>query len=237
MAKHIRIEAGEGGGFKAYLALPASGGAARPAVIVLQEIFGVNPGIRAIADRFAAQGYLAAAPDLFWRAEPGLALDPEVPAERDRAFGLMRGAKIDDAIADIEATIRALRARADCDGRVGIVGYCWGGLLAFLSAARTDVTTSVGYYGGGIDQRLGEAHAIARPLMLHFGEADAYIPPASIAAIVAALADKAQPSVYTYPGADHAFARVGGAHRDEGAAALADERTAAFLARHLGPGA
>ncbi len=223
------IDALGGGVFDAYVA--GERAAPRPAIIVLQEIFGVNAGIRAVADRFAAAGYLAAAPDLFWRAGVGVVLDPELAADHERAFALMRGAKIDDAIADIEAVIRAVRARPDCNGRVGIVGYCWGGLLTFLAAARTDADAFVGYYGGSIDQRLGEAHAIARPLMLHFGAADSYIPPAAVAAIEAALAGKAD--VYSYAGADHAFARVGGAHRDGAAAALADQRTADFFARHL----
>ena len=146
---------------------------------------------------------------------------------------MMRATPIAKAIADIDATIRALRARPDCDGQIGVVGYCWGGLLAYLVAARLDARACVSYYGGAIDKHLNESHAIARPLMLHFGGEDAHIPPEARAAITAALGANPHVRMHIYPGADHAFAREGGAHRDEAAAAEADARTEAFFAEHL----
>ena len=227
----MRIEGLEGGTFDAYAA--GAGQGRRAGIIVLQEIFGVNAGVRAKADHFALGGYLAVAPDMFWRHGPDIELDPENEAERGRAFALMQASSIDDAVRDIEATLRAMRAHPDCDGQVGVIGWCWGGMLAYLAAARTDARACVGYYGVGIENRLGEAHAIARPLLLHFGEADPYSSPPVLAAIRAGLAGNAHATVHSYPGAGHAFARAGGAHRDEAAASLADVRTDAFFAQHL----
>lgn len=223
----------EGGEFDAYVV--DVGEAPRPAVIVLQEIFGVNAGIQAKADHWAQAGYLAAAPDLFWREGRGIMLNPEVPDDFQRAFKLMQATPLDGAVADIEAMIQALRSRADCNGSVAVVGYCWGGLLAFLAATRTNASACVSYYGGMIEKHLNEARAIARPLMLHFGEKDAYIPAEAQRAIAEALGANPHVTIHGYPGADHAFAREGGAHRDEAAAALADARTDAFFAEHVGP--
>lgn len=231
MSETIEI-ATEGGEFEAYIA--GVGEVPRPAVIVLQEIFGVNAGIRAKADHWARAGYLSAAPDLFWREGSGIVLDPEVPEDFQRAFKLMQATPLDGAVADIAAMIEAVRVRADCNGSVGVVGYCWGGLLAYLAATRTSASACVSYYGGTIDKHLNEARAVARPLMLHLGEADAYIPANAQRAITDALGHNPHVSVHIYPGADHAFAREGGAHRDEAAAALADARTDAFFAEHLG---
>jgi len=231
MSETVEI-ATEGGEFDAYVV--GASETPRPAVIVLQEIFGVSAGIRAKADHWANAGYLASAPDLFWREGRGITLDPEVPEDFQRALGLMQATPIDGAVADIEAMIQALRARADCNGMVGIVGYCWGGLLAYLAATRTNASGCVSYYGGTIDKHLNEARAVARPLMLHIGEADAYIPANAQRAIVDALGSNPHVRVHIYPGADHAFARAGGAHRDEAAATLADARTDAFFAEHLG---
>lgn len=170
MGKTIEINTLDGSSsFSAYCAEPAAAPSA--AIIVIQEIFGINPGIRQKCDDWAAKGYLAVAPDLFWRLEPGIELDPDVESEMQQAFGLF--GKFDQAlgIQDIEATIRATRALAG-GGKVGAVGYCLGGRLAFMTATRTDIDASVGYYGVGIDGLLGESHAIARPLLLHIPTAD-----------------------------------------------------------------
>jgi carboxymethylenebutenolidase len=227
------------GDFAAYVAQPA--GQPRAAIIVIQEIFGVNAGIRQKCDRLAADGYLCVAPDLFWRMAPGVALDPDVPEELARAFDLFtaygaRGGS-DESIFDIEATIRAIRHGAVGNSpvaKVGCVGYCLGGLIAYKVAARTDIDASVGYYGVMIDQLLGESHAIAHPLMLHIATNDHFVGPDAQAAMHAGLDAHPKVTLYDYPGLDHGFATEMGDRRDDAGATLADSRTADFFAKHLG---
>ncbi len=228
----IDIETLEGDGrFKAYMAEPET--PAKAAIIVIQEIFGVNAGIRRKCDRLAADGYLALAPDLFWRIEPGIELDPDVEPEFKRALGFLGQFDQDLGVADLEATIRHVRSALGVP-RVGVVGYCLGGRLAFMVAARTDADASVGYYAVGIPELLREKHAIARPLMLHLAGADHFVPPEAQAAIHAGLDDHPKVTLHDYPGEDHGFATEVGARRSEAAAQLADSRTAAFFAEHLG---
>ncbi|MCW3834896.1 dienelactone hydrolase family protein [Sphingomonas canadensis] len=228
----IRIDTIDGSGsFDAYCAEPA--GTPRGAIVVIQEIFGVNPGIRQKCDKWADAGYLAIAPDLFWRLQPGIQLDPDVPEEFQQALGWMGKFDQDAGIRDIEATIRAARTRAG-GAKVGVVGYCLGGRLAFMTAARTDADASVGYYGVGIDGLLGEKHAIARPVLLHVPTADHFVGPEAQAAIHAGLDDHPQVTLFDYPGEDHGFAAEMGKRRSEAAAQLADSRTAEFFASHLG---
>lgn len=228
----MRIETLDGeGSFEAYRATPAE--PPRAAIIVLQEIFGVNPGIRRKCDRWAEAGYLALAPDLFWRIEPGIQLDPDVKPEFERALRLMGQFDQDAAIRDIEATIRAARAALGGAGKVGCVGYCLGGRLAFMTATRTDIDASVGYYGVGIDNLLDEKHAIARPVMLHIPEEDHFVDKAAQRRMHEGLGDQPRVTLYDYPDEDHGFATEMGARRSDAAARLADERTAAFFAEHL----
>ena len=217
--------------FGAYVAHPA--GTPRAAIIVIQEIFGVNPGIRQKCDKLAAEGYLAVAPDLFWRLEPGVETDPDVPAEFERAIGMMGQFDQDAGIRDIEATIHHIRRTLGVS-KVGCVGYCLGGRLAFMTAARTDIDASVGYYGVGIDGLLGEKHAIAHPVMLHIPTADGFVPRETQAAMHAGLDDHPKVTLHDYEGLDHGFATETGQRRNEDAATLADSRTAAFFAEHLG---
>jgi carboxymethylenebutenolidase len=219
------------GSFAAYRADPA--GTPRAAIVVIQEIFGVNAGIRRKCDTLAEAGYLAIAPDLFWRFAPGVELDPDIAPEMSRALELMGQLDQDAAIADIEATIRAARAALPDGGKVGVVGYCLGGRLAFMTAARTDVDASVGYYGVGIDGLLGEKHAIARPVLLHVPEEDHFVDKAAQARMHAGLDDHRKVTLHDYPGEDHGFATEFGARRSNEAATLADTRTADFFAEHL----
>lgn len=223
---------GDDGEFHAYRAMPA--GTPKAAIVVIQEIFGVNAGIRRKCDTLAEAGYLAIAPDLFWRLEPGIELDPDIKPEFERALELMGQFDQDKGIADIEATIRAARSELGEDGKVGVVGYCLGGRLAFMTAARTDVDASVGYYGVGIDGLLGEKHAIAHPVLLHVPEEDHFVDKDAQAAMHAGLDDHPKVTIYDYAGEDHGFATEFGTRRSDASATLADERTAAFFAEHLG---
>ncbi|WP_380784650.1 dienelactone hydrolase family protein [Sphingomonas sp. R86521] len=231
MTATITIDTLDGSGrFSAYIAKPQT--EAKAAIVVIQEIFGVNAGIRRKCDTLAEAGYLAIAPDLFWRLEPGIELDPDIESEFKQALGYLGTFDQDSGIADIEATIRTARSHVD-GGKVGVVGYCLGGRLAFMTAARTDADASVGYYGVSIDGLLGEKHAIANPVLLHIPEEDHFVDKAAQAAIHAGLDDHPKVTLYDYPGVDHGFATEFGTRRSDAAATLADERTAVFFAEHL----
>jgi carboxymethylenebutenolidase len=214
----------------AYVARPS--GSPRAAIIVIPEIFGINEGIRRKADSWAAKGYLAVAPDIFWRFAPGVELNPDVEAELQEAFGYFGQFDPDLGVQDIEAAIQWIR-RSEGVAKVGCAGYCLGGRLAYMAAARTDIDASVGYYGVMIDQMLGESQAIARPLMLHIPTADHFVGPEAQAAIHAGLDGHPRVTLHDYDGLDHGFAAEMGDRRDEAGAALADGRTEAFLAEHL----
>jgi carboxymethylenebutenolidase len=219
------------GAFSAYVARPSQ--APTAAVVVIQEIFGVNAVMREITDGLAGQGYLAICPDLFWRIEPNIDITDQSEAEWKRAFELFNTFDVDAGVRDIQATIDAVRKDPACNGKVGAVGFCLGGLLAFLTAARTDIDASVSYYGVGIDSRLAEADRITRPLMMHIAEEDGFVPKAAQAQIIAALKTRRDVEIFTYPSRDHGFARTGGQHYDAAAAQTAGERSLAFFKRSL----
>jgi len=229
-AKQISIPTPDGP-FAGYLATPTSGRA--PGIVVIQEIFGVNQVMRDIADGLAAHGYFALVPDLFWRLEPGVQLTDKTDAEWQRAFGLMNRFDADTGVKDIEAAIDTLRGREGCTGKAGAVGYCLGGLLAYLAAARTNIDASVGYYGVNIHEKLGEAKSIQKPLMLHIAAKDQFVPPEAQKKIVDGLGANPHVTLHVYPEMDHAFARAGGAHYDKACADLANGRTATFFRQHL----
>ena len=235
MGEMVKISAlGEDALFPAYMAAPA--GPAKAAIIVVPEIFGVNAGIRQKCDRLSADGYLAVAPDIFWRFAPGVELNPDVEAELQEAFGYFQQYDANDGVKDIEAVIHAIRGGLAGQGpiqKVGCVGYCLGGRLAYMAAARTDISAAVGYYGVMIDQMLNESHAIANPLMLHIPTADHFVGPAAQAAIHAGLDHHPKVTLHDYIGLDHGFATEMGDRRDDAGAQLADSRTAAFFAQHL----
>ena len=232
MSETISISTLEDDGrFDAYLARPE--GEPRAAVVVIQEIFGVNEGIRRKCDHLAEDGYLAVAPDLFWRLRPGVELDPDIEDQFQEALGLMGRFDQDRGVRDIEATIRHIRDELSV-AKVGAVGYCLGGRLAYMVAARTDSDATVGYYAVGIDQLLREKHAIANPLMLHIPTADHFVDAATQAKMHEGLDDHPKVTLHDYPGLDHGFATEMGKRRNEEGAQLADARTAEFFARHLG---
>jgi carboxymethylenebutenolidase len=230
---YVEIPTLDGNGhFNAWLAKPE--GSPKGAIIVIQEIFGVNEGIRRKADHWASLGYIGVAPDLFWRLEPGVELDPDVPEQFQQAIGLMQRFDQDKGIADIEAVIRDARARLPGGGKVGAVGYCLGGRLAFMTSSRTDVDASVAYYGVGLEGLMGEKHAIARPLLLHIAGADHFVTPDKQQLIHEGLDDHPRVTIHDYPGEDHGFAAEMGKRRSQAAAALADSRTEAFFVEHVG---
>lgn len=231
MAETIRIPTLEGDGtFPAYVARPE--GTPRAAIIVIQEIFGVNPGIRRKADHWASLGYLAVAPEVFWRQAEGINLDSDVPAEFQQALDFMMKHDFDAGICDVEATIHWIRREAGVE-KVGLVGFCMGGKVAYQAATRTDIDASVGYYGVGIADMLNESHAIARPLMLHIPTNDHFVPADQQKAMHDELGPNRHVTLHDYVGLDHGFAAEMGSRRDDAAAQLANSRTEAFFAENL----
>jgi len=227
----IKIETPDGA-FQAYIARPAQSPA--PAVVVIQEIFGVNAVMRQFADDLAAAGYLAICPDLFWRIEPGIDITDQSEAEWKKAFELYNAFDVDLGVKDIAATLAKVRTDPGCSGKAGAVGFCLGGLLAFLTATRTDSDASVAYYGVGIEKYVGEADKLAQPVLVHIAEEDQFVPKEAQAVVLNGLKNHPQVEVHTYPGRDHAFARPGGEHYDETAAKLANGRTLTFFKANLG---
>jgi carboxymethylenebutenolidase len=217
------------GNFSAYLACPTA--AIAPAVVVNQEIFGINADMRETCQELAAQGFIAICPDLFWRQEPGVELSHL--SDWPRALALYQAFDRAKGVADIAATLHAARSLPGASGKVGVMGYCLGGLMTFLTAARCGADAAVAYYGAETDQYVSEGPGITAPLLIHLAEEDEFISKDAQKAIIDALAAHPLVEVHRYPGCKHAFARHGGTHFDAQAAALANGRTQAFLARHL----
>jgi len=220
------------GSFAAYVAAP-KGKASAPGILVIQEIFGVNQVMRGICDDLAGQGYLAMCPDLFWRQQPGIQITDKTEAEWKRAFELFQGFDQNKGAQDLVASLAHLRKLPGCSGKAGSVGYCLGGKMAYYMATRSDADCSVSYYGVGIQDVLGEAGKIKKPLLMHIAAEDQYVPPEAQAKIKQGLAANGNVTIHVYEGCDHAFARVGGAHWNAAAAKLANDRSAAFFKKHL----
>jgi carboxymethylenebutenolidase len=217
-------------GFGGYLALPPLGHG--PGLLLWQEIFGVNAHIRAVAEQYALDGFVVLAPDIFWRSAPRVELGYE-GTDRQQAMALMQAYAPDHASADIDTAVRALRARTEVGGaKVGSIGYCMGGRLAFQTAASTDVDAAVPYYGGGIHMQLERARTIRCPMQFHFAERDDHIPMSAVQAVTDAMAGK-QAEVHLYPGAMHGFNCWARASYHAPSAALAHGRATAFLAQML----
>jgi len=216
------------GSFYAYLAEPAVLPA--PAIVVIQEAFGVNEDLRATCDELAAKGFIAVCPDLYWRQEPMLQLS--ATADWPRAFALYQALDIDKAVADVQAAVDQTRELKNCTGKVGVTGFCLGGLLTYLAAVRGGVDAGVSYYGGRTEEFLGEGPRLRGPLMMHLGEQDEYISQSAQNAIRTELVPRGV-EIHSYPGCSHAFARHQGEHYDAGAAAQANARTVAFLQEYL----
>lgn len=230
----VTINAHNGGTFGAYLATPANLTDKAPAIIVVQEIFGVNNDVRKKCDDWAAKGYIAIAPDLFWRQQPGVQLNTLDEAEWKQAFGYLQGFDVDLGVEDIKSTLAYMRGQPNCTGAVGTVGYCLGGRLTYLTATRSDATCNVSFYGVTIENYLAEAANIKNPLLMHLAEEDKFVSKAAQQQIKDGVAANPQVTVHSYAGVDHAFTRLNGDHYDADAAALANGRTTEFFAKHLG---
>jgi carboxymethylenebutenolidase len=229
----ITIQASDGAGsFSAYLLEPK----AKPAgvVVLIQEVFGVNQAMRDIAAWVADIGFVAVCPDLFWRIEPGIDITDKTEAEWKKAFELF--GKFDQAkgIADLKATVASARTLQGANGRVGTMGYCLGGRLAFMMAEQSDTDVNVSYYGVGLDNLLGDLGKVTKPLIVHIADKDEFFPPEGRAKVVAAVKGHRHIGCHVYPDADHAFARMGGVHWDGRSAAIANGRSAEALVAALG---
>ena len=232
MATNIAIPTVDNAGeVPAYLARPS--GIPKGAIIVIQEVFGVNSGIVKKTDDWAAKGYLAVAPDVFWRQEPGVELDSDVPEQFQQAIKLMMGHDFDRGLEDLKAVLAWLRNEVP-GTKTGLVGYCMGGKIAYQMAAHSDIEASVGYYGVGIDQMLDDAAGITGQLLLHIPTADGFVPAEAQKAMHKGLKGNAHVTLHDYAGLDHGFADTFGARRDAAGADLADSRTEAFFAHYLG---
>jgi carboxymethylenebutenolidase len=230
MNDHVTIK-GRDGEFSAYIARPKALPA--PAVVVLHEVFGVNADIRNTCDELAGQGFMAVAPDLFWRQEPNVDLSVTSDADWQHGLRLYQAYDRDLGVRDVADTIKAVAKLPGCTGKVAVLGYCLGGLMTYLTAVRSNVDAAVVYHGGDTEKYLGEVDGLHSPLVMHLGEEDEFIAKPAQAAIKAALAGKPNVTIYSYPGQRHAFSRHGGAHYDATAAALAHERTYQFLHQYL----
>jgi carboxymethylenebutenolidase len=227
----LTIKSFDGGEVDAYMALPATGYG--PGIVVLQEIFGVNQYMRDVCDWYAAHGFVAICPDLFWRQERGIQLTDKSEAEWQKAFELYQGLDEAKAVEDSAAAADFLRTHSTCSGRVGAVGFCLGGNLAWLLSVRFRPDCTVGYYGVSIEKTLSEAQDLTSPLMLHIAGKDRYCPPEAQQQIHAALDKSPLVTIHDYPDQDHAFGRPGGAHYDAPAAEIANLRTLEFFVRNL----
>jgi carboxymethylenebutenolidase len=229
--KNITIT-GKDGTFGGYLATPAGGKG--PGVVIIQEIFGVNPWVRSVADWYAVQGYVAIAPDLFWRMQPGVILDPMKNEELKQGFEYYGKFNVDKGVEDIQATITTLRGIEGCSGKVGHLGFCLGGLVAYLTAARTDSDACSSYYGGGINTKLEEVANIKKPTILHLAGDDEYIPADAQEKIKSATSSNPNISVYVYPGTQHAFCRANDPrHYNAAACTVAHSRTVDLFKKAL----
>ena len=220
------------GSFDAYRATPA--GECRGAIVVLHEVFGVNADIRETCNELADAGYLAIGPDLFWRLEPHIDLSVQSYTDWQKGLELYGRFDVDTGVRDVASTVDAARARSSAGHRVGVIGFCLGGLLTFLTAARTQVDAAVAFHGARTDEFLAEASDIDAPMQIHLAEEDEFIPKEAQRRIAATMAADPKAEVFSYAGCRHAFSRHGGEHFDAEAAHLSRSRTLTFFDRHLG---
>lgn len=231
MGHEIEVKSRDGGSFAAYLSVPAKVPA--PGIVLLPEVFNTNPHIRSVADGYAADGFVVLAPDVYWRQEPG-AYMTYTDEGREKAQALRARLGTDQFAMDLEDTVVALRARADCTGKIGVMGFCLGGKFAYLSAVRHKIDAAVTYYGVQLDQHLDEAANVACPLLMHFAETDHAVPLATVELVQKALTPTGRAEIHVYPGTVHGFNRYGYPPHHEAQAAVARRRTIEHFRRHLG---
>ncbi len=219
--------------FQAYMAKPEGEDMSSPVIIVIQEIFGINGVMRSICDGLAYQGYIAVCPDLFWRQEAGVDITDQTEEEWAKAIELYQGFSEDKGVEDLITTMNHMREYSDSNGKVGTMGYCLGGKMAYLMAMRSDADCNVGYYGVGIENAIDGVASIKNPLMLHIAENDQFVTAEAQATIIEKMKNYDHIETYHYLGVEHAFARIGGEHYNQEAANKANYRTADFLAKHL----
>ena len=229
------ISNADGENFGGYLAVPESGSG--PGIVVIQEIFGINDFLKGTADAIADHGYVALVPDLFWRIEEGISLSYS-DEDMARAFVLYGLFDPERAVVDIQGALDTIRSLPQHEGatshsKVGCVGFCLGGLLAWLTATRTDVDCSVSYYGVGIENFLGEASQVTGPTILHIAEEDGFVPPEAQQQLTAMAAEHDLVTAYTYPGCDHAFATPGRDSYNADATKISVERSLAMFEKVL----
>ncbi len=232
----VTVKGKFGGTFKAYLARPQApppGVKNMPGIVLIQEIFGVNDVMRRLADDYAKQGYVVLCPDLFWRIKPGIQITDKTQQEWDLAFSLFQRFDQNKGVEDLGSTMDELRRTPGCSGKVGAVGYCLGGKLAYLMSARTTIDISVGFYPVALDAALNEASKIKKPLMLHIAEEDQFVPHDVQDKIQVVLGKNPLMTLHKYPGMNHAFAREGGKNFNAENARIANKRTSDFLAKTL----
>jgi carboxymethylenebutenolidase len=232
----VTVKGKFGGTFKAYMARPQNPPAGvknMPGIVLIQEIFGVNDVMRRLADEYAKLGFVVLCPDLFWRIKPGIQITDKTQKEWDLAFSLFQRFDQNKGVEDLGSTMDELRRTPGCSGRVGAVGYCLGGKLAYLMATRTTIDCAVGYYGVAIDAALNEASKIRKPLMLHIAEEDQFVPHDVQDKIYAVLGKNPAVILHRYANVNHAFARDGGKHFNADAAHVANRRTNDFLLKQL----
>jgi carboxymethylenebutenolidase len=227
----IKIASLEGSEFGAYLAMPPAGSGA--GLVVIQENFGVNASMRELCDSYAAQGYIALCPDLFWRQQPNIQLTDQTPQDLARATELLKGFDVEAAVCDLISTLGYIRAINGCNAKVGAIGYGLGGRLAHLMATRSDVDASVAYYPMDLDVNIDEMCDVSMPLLFHFAVLDKYLPVDKRLKIMHSIARNPVITARVYENAGHAFALVGGQNYNKPAAELADARTKEFLIQNL----
>lgn len=229
-SKWIDIRTQQGEIFSGYLSLPPTGKG--PGIVLIQEIWGVNSHIRAVADQYALDGYVVLAPDVFWRLEPKVDLDYDEGGTA-KAFGFLRTVDLNQATADLASAVDTLRGLPEVTGKVATLGFCIGGQLSFRVAATGKPDAAVVYYGGGIQDNLHLAEQVKQPLLFHYAGLDKLIPQSAVAAVKAKFGESASARFFDYPQSDHGFNCWGRPAYQQKSAALARSRTLQFLSEVL----
>ena len=229
-SRWIDIDTNNGNAFRGYLSLPPAGSG--PAIVLIQEIWGVNSHIRAVADQYALDGYVVLAPDVFWRLKPGVDLTYD-DAGSAQAFDYMKKLDFPMAVQDLTRAVSMLRGMPEVTGGVASLGFCMGGLLSYLCAANAGVDAAVCYYGGGIDSQLDQAAKVTCPILFHFAEKDHYITKSAVDAVRGAFGNARNAVIETYPDVDHGFNCWERPSYNQKASAVAHGMSLSFLGKVL----